>query len=467
MDVFHQLHGESLRTLQDVMTEQRELLVHNAEIAKSSIKKAFGEYIEWLREREAVLTRAVDRAVESNLSRWQLSVCETLVSLRTLKESVELLDDPEGCDAGTSRDVKDQIERLLRDMSLAMQSDLKTEHVVKFEESGRAALQAAVDNCGEVFEASQAAAAPAKTSKWSNWLHSSVNLEHLEEPELPYDFDDLGAIMSTSKMLQSSPTVEKKPLMTAMVIATTAPKEGKNSLVDAMTGHFATIMSTSMDQWLKTPPSPLPATPLLQTQLSTGSANKKRQVCPGETGNCTHAENSLEIENLDQLRCISPVSKDLQTWLMQPDVVQLPPVVEVCRADRPCQSLTECHGTNHCLNFFYSLSRRTEDWLSPTASPNSFSLVDSDCASVVTSVSDGKSEDYELINTAARMMERRGETFIQSARTGARPRVASVSEELVGWLKDGGGVTQGGWCESRDCCMNSGKNIEEWLLKAN
>lgn len=78
---------------------------------KGAIRGAFGSYIEWLRNRESVLLKNVDRAMEAHLARSQTSLGDALSSLRVLKDSVDLLD----CD-GTGRSVKDQIEKLVRDM---------------------------------------------------------------------------------------------------------------------------------------------------------------------------------------------------------------------------------------------------------------------------------------------------------------------------------------------------------------
>jgi hypothetical protein len=67
--------------------------------------------MECLRNREAVLLKNVDRAMEAHLARSQTSLGDALSSLRVLRDSVDLLD----CD-GTGKSVKDQIERLVGDM---------------------------------------------------------------------------------------------------------------------------------------------------------------------------------------------------------------------------------------------------------------------------------------------------------------------------------------------------------------
>ncbi|OQV18452.1 hypothetical protein BV898_07461 [Hypsibius exemplaris] len=417
-----------------IITEQHSQLIANADEVKGAVRSAFGSYIEWLRNREAILLKSVDRAMEAHLARSQICLGDALSSLRVLKDSVELLD----CD-GTGCSVKDQIEKLVRDMTVAMEKDMGVTPVVRFEEKGQSALRSVIESCGEVFTESKNLFNPNRktvtSSKWSSWLQSPTNLEHMEEPEswLPYDGDDLGVTISFAKM----------PSTQNLTATTPTGFTGKASRETVVFGaHFEQLMSTPLEQWL---------VPVL---------TKKRgeRSCPGEIGHCAHVDANLEIENLDQLKCPSPVAKDLQTWLMPPDVVPLPPVAEVCRAGHPCATLAQCASpSDHCIGYFYTLSKRSEDWLSPLEN-NSDKCGDSSAFSSASSYGD----EFEVLSWSCSS---------QAGRSTVVPVNETVREELKIWLKaTSPPLSECEWLT--DCCVESGcrsshvqSGIQEWLMK--
>lgn len=83
--------------------------------------------------------------------------------------------------------------------------------------------------------------------QWSRWLQSPANLEHMEEPELPYDFDDMGAMMSFAKMVQSP---SSQTLVAQDMVMVPSEFNGKASQEIEFGTHFQTLMGTPLDQWL-------------------------------------------------------------------------------------------------------------------------------------------------------------------------------------------------------------------------
>jgi len=215
--------------------------------------------------------------------------------------------------------------------------------------------------------------------------------------------------------------------------------------------HFAQLMTTPMEKWLAP---------------SAAVAVKKRlSACPGEVGHCMHVDSNLEIENLDQLKCPSPVAKDLQTWLMQPDVIPLPTVAAICRAGQPCPSLSQCASTSdHCISYFFTLSKRTEDWLSPiqeNAGDSTVLLETTGEDSQISSKSSSCGDEFEVLSW--------------TCSTNSIPYTKEkVRDELKVWLKSTcPPLSECEWLT--DCCMESGcrshvpfstdKDIQQWLMK--
>lgn len=136
--------------------------------------------------------------------------------------------------------------------------------------------------------------------QWSNWLQSGTNLEHLEEPEIPYDFDDLGSIMSIAKMDKSDPSTAKKlpnrtsslvqpPVFSSPLISVPTPVavrvvEEKKEKAD----HFAYLMSTPMEQWLK----PV-AVAVLQAQPQVVSEQQQQVMQKAQVPLVTHVKRSV------------------------------------------------------------------------------------------------------------------------------------------------------------------------------
>jgi hypothetical protein len=165
------------------------------------------------------------------------------------------------------------------------------------------------------------------------------------------------------------------------------------------------------------------------------------------------ALHNTDLLRLKRRRCRKNVSN--QKCILQ--------VADICRSDQPCMSLSQCtSSSDHCINYFFTLSKRTEDWLSPTQEKPDATIVD---PSSLSGKSSSCGDEFEVLSWSC------------TSQTGAHPtaRKDSVREELKIWLKATSvPLTECEWLT--DCCMESGcksnfhstdaKGIQEWLMKS-
>lgn len=136
----------------------------------------------------------------------------------------------------------------------------------------------------------------------------------------------------------------------------------------------------------------------------------------------------------------------------------------MCRADEPCSSLAQCTSTaNHCISYFFTLSKKPEDWLS-TKTPEMDEKVDTSLTTTFSGKSSICGDEFEVLSW----------TCSSQTEAPLHPK-ESVREELRMWLKSTSPPLSD--CEwLTDCCLESGcrshfqssgtKGIEEWLMKS-